>query len=124
MGSRSFGSVTAAVFILFVAFALFCAPSPLQAQQPDAQQPGPPRMGQREQKDQLPKDIQDRMAKERLKNRYDSLKQDSEKLLELATELKQYVDKSGENVMSLDVIKKCDEIEKLSKSVRSKMKGN
>jgi hypothetical protein len=51
------------------------------------------------------------------------LKRDSEKLLELATELKQYVDKSGENVLSMDVIKKCDEIEKLSKSVRGKMKG-
>jgi hypothetical protein len=64
------------------------------------------------------------MARERMKSRYDSLKRDSEKLLELATELKQYVDKSGQDVMSLEVIRKCDEIEKLSKSVRSKMKGN
>ena len=71
----------------------------------------------------VPPDVERRMAKERAKNRYQSLKRDSEKLLELATELKQYVDKSGEDVLSMDVIKKCDEIEKLSKSVRGKMKG-
>ena len=62
-------------------------------------------------------------GQERAKNRYQSIKRDSEKLLELATELKQYVDKSGESVLSMDVVKKCDEIEKLSKSVRAKMKG-
>lgn len=121
MGPRFSCAVITAIFILTAAFALFCAPTLVQAQQPE-----PPHVGQREQQqeDQLPKDIQDRMAKERLKNRYDNLKRDSEKLLEMATELKQYIDKSGENVMSLEVIKKCDEIEKLSKSVRSKMKGN
>lgn len=43
-------------------------------------------------------------------------------MLELATELKEYVDKTNENIMSVDVIKKTDEIEKLAKSVREKMK--
>lgn len=82
-------------------------------------------MGQPEpQGEAIPRDIAATMAKEQLKNRYDNLKRDSEKLLELATELKQYVDKSGDNVMSLEVIRKCDEIEKLSKSVRTKMKGD
>ena len=69
-------------------------------------------------------DIEKKMAKQRIKDRYKDLKRDSEKLLELATELKQQVDKSGENVLSMDVVKKCEEIEKLSKSVRSKMKGD
>jgi hypothetical protein len=44
-------------------------------------------------------------------------------LLELATELKQYVDKTNEDILSMDVIKKADEIEKLARSVREKMKG-
>jgi hypothetical protein len=44
-------------------------------------------------------------------------------LLKLSLELKEYVDKSNENVLSLEVIKKADEIEKLAKSVRDKMKG-
>ena len=33
------------------------------------------------------------------------------------------MDKSNENVLSLDVIKKADEIEKLARSVKERMKG-
>ena len=44
-------------------------------------------------------------------------------IAELSVELKQYVDKSDENVLSLEVIRKADEIEKLAKSVKDKMKG-
>lgn len=57
------------------------------------------------------------------KERFDSLKRDTDKLLELATELKQNVDRANENTLSLDVIKKADEIDKLAKQVREKMKG-
>lgn len=68
-------------------------------------------------------ELEKKMAKARLTERYKDLKRDSEKLLEMATELKQYVDRSNEHVLSMDVIKKCEEIEKLAKSVRTKMKG-
>jgi hypothetical protein len=51
------------------------------------------------------------------------LKRDTDKLLQLATQLKQEVDKSNENTLSLDVIRKAGEIEKLAKSVREKMRG-
>jgi hypothetical protein len=63
------------------------------------------------------------MAKKAAKERVASLKTDTDKLLKLSIELKNYVDKSDENVLSLDVIKKADEIERLAKSVRDKMKG-
>jgi len=63
------------------------------------------------------------MQKKSNLERQQQLKKDTEKLLELATELKQYVDKSNENTLSLDVIKKADQIEKLAKSVKDKMKG-
>lgn len=63
------------------------------------------------------------MAKKAVKERVAALKTDTDKLLKLSVELKQYVDKSDENVLSLDVIKKADEIEKLAKSVKDKMKG-
>lgn len=56
--------------------------------------------------------------------RQQDIKQDTEKLLELATELKQAVEKSNENTLSLDVIKKADQIEKLAKTVKDKMKGS
>jgi len=52
-----------------------------------------------------------------------ALKSDTEKLLKMAVELKAYVDKTNENMLSLDVIKKAEEIEKLAHSVREKMKG-
>lgn len=61
-------------------------------------------------------------ARARNKERQEKLKADTEKLLQLATELKQYVDKTNENILSIEVIKKTDEIEKLAKSVREKMK--
>jgi hypothetical protein len=55
--------------------------------------------------------------------RQQDIQKDTEKLLELATELKQAVDKSNENTLSLDVIKKAEQIEKLAKQVKDKMKG-
>lgn len=51
-----------------------------------------------------------------------ALRRDTEKLLFLAEELKQHVDKASPNVLSMDVIKKAQEIEKLAKSVKDKMK--
>jgi hypothetical protein len=51
------------------------------------------------------------------------LKTDTDKLFKLATELKDQVDKSNQNILSLEVIKKADEIEKLAHSVKEKMRG-
>lgn len=85
---------------------------------------GSPQIQRQEQNEPLDPSIEKKMAKARMQDRYKDLKRDSQKLLELATELKQYVDKSDENVLSMEVINKCDQIEKLAKSVRSKMKGN
>ena len=119
MGSRLSGRAVA--FVIAILLLIWTSVS-LSAQSTGTHPPGPPHIG--DQGEPVPKDVADKMEKERSKERYQNLKRDSEKLLEMATELKQYVDKSGENVMSLDVIRKCDEIEKLSKSVRSKMKGN
>ena len=72
-------------------------------------------------------EAQERMARELAKKanleRHAGLKADTDKLLKLAVELKDSVDKSNENVLSLDVVKKAEEIEKLAHSVRDKMKG-
>ena len=63
------------------------------------------------------------MEKKAAKERVAALKTDTDKLLKLSVELKQYVDKSDENVLSLDVVKKAEAIEKLARSVKEKMKG-
>jgi len=67
--------------------------------------------------------ISSEMAKKAAKERVAALKSDTDKLLKLSVELKSVVDKSDENVLSLDVIKKAEEIEKLARSVKDKMKG-
>jgi len=64
------------------------------------------------------------MAKKLNHERQVQLQRDTESLLKLATELKKYVDKSNENMLSLDVVKKAEEIEKLARSVKEKMKAN
>jgi hypothetical protein len=48
--------------------------------------------------------------------------EDSAKLLKLATELKAEVDKTTKDTLSLNVIRKADEIEKLAHGVKEKMK--
>lgn len=75
--------------------------------------------------DPTPADIrfEKEMEKARNKERHESLKKDTDKLHKLATELKEGVDKSSKDMLSLEVIKKCEEIEKLAKNVREKMKG-
>ena len=72
----------------------------------------------------MPSRIQREMEKKANEQRQADLRRDAEKLLKLSTELKEYVDKSNQNLLSLDVIKKAEEIEKLAHSVKTKMKGN
>jgi hypothetical protein len=62
-------------------------------------------------------------AKLRNAERQKKLVEDTAKLLQLANELKAAVDKSDKNTLSLDVVRKADEIEKLARSVKEKMKG-
>ena len=67
--------------------------------------------------------LEDAQAKSRNVERQKKLQADTERLLSLATELKQQVDKTDKNILSVDVIKKADEIERLAKSVKDRMKG-
>lgn len=88
---------------------------------PDASQSG----SQRQKDTDSPWVVEQKRELEKKRNvaRQQDIKKDTDKLLELATELKQYVDKTNEDILSMDVIKKADEIEKLAHSVREKMKG-
>jgi len=73
-----------------------------------------------EQRAKLEKEI----AKKANHDRQAQLQRDADNLLKLANELKQSVDKSNENTLSLEVVKKAEEIEKLAHSVKEKMKAN
>jgi len=65
----------------------------------------------------------EQQEKARSTDRQKRLVADTDKLLALATDLKQQVDKTNQNILSVDVIKKADEIEKLAHSVKERMKG-
>lgn len=91
-------------------------------QQPSMQpniEPGPPM----ESSDNRVAEMQAELEKKTEQQRVEQLKNDTDKLLKLSVELKTYVDKANTNVLSLDVIKKAQEIEKLAKSVHDKMRG-
>jgi hypothetical protein len=115
------------VFLLVGVLALLVHPSWAQLPEhkeipPDTQhQPG------QADTDNQPDQAQQQAERDRQKKlntqRHAALKRDTDKLLQLATELKQAVDKSNENTLSLDVIKKASEIERLAKNVKEKMKG-
>ncbi len=112
-------------FLFVVLLCIFVLPV-LSQENPGA--PRQPRRGNVNQPITDEDDAQARMASEQAKKaakeRVAALKIDTDKLLKLSVELKQYVDKSDENVLSVDVVKKADEIEKLAKSVKEKMKGS
>jgi len=66
---------------------------------------------------------EEQQAKLRNDDRQKKLVADTDKLLVLATDLKAQVDKSTKDTLSVDVIRKAEEIEKLAHSVKERMKG-
>jgi hypothetical protein len=72
--------------------------------------------------DPAQKEMQERMAREANKKRQQDIRDETDKLFRLATELKAAVDKSNENLLSLEVVRKADEVEKLAKKVKEKMR--
>jgi hypothetical protein len=93
--------------------------------QPSGRLPGMPGQGRGNSDDADPMGPRREEQQAQLRNtdRQKRLVADTEKLLSLATDLKAQVDKSTKDTLSLDVIKKADEIEKLAHSVKERMKG-
>jgi hypothetical protein len=85
-------------------------PPPLTAPQPEQNSPS------------VPPEMQRDMQKKANKQRQQELRRDADRLMKLSTELKEYVEKSNENVLSIDVIRKAEEIERLAHSVKTKMR--
>lgn len=113
------------VLTMFLLMTLLC-PVRCFSQSPAPPTPGVrPNLGVQDDRENEARTKMERnMAKKANHDRQEQLQRDTDNLLKLATELKQYVDKSNENTLSLDVIKKAEEIEKLAHSVKEKMKAN
>ena len=109
--------------LLAVGFLIVAIMFPVAALTGPLQQQRIPGIEQKPPEDEERARVERGMAKKASQERQADLKRDTDKLLKLATELKQYVDKSNENVLSLDVLKRAEAIEKLARSVKEKMKG-
>ncbi len=67
--------------------------------------------------------MQEQQAERRNSDRQRQLIADTEKLFQLAGQLRDEVSKSNKDQLSIPVIKKSEEIEKLAKSVKERMRG-
>jgi hypothetical protein len=92
-------------------------------QQMPTMPPMQPGLGEPNSNDPMERQRQEKMEKARNTDRQKQLVQDTDKLLALAKELKEDVDKSNKDMLSIDVVKKAAEIEKLAKSVKDRMRG-
>jgi len=102
--------------------ALFPAKSSAQTGQPP--RPLPPPLHQPTEDDEQEQAREKEQTKRLNRERQAQIKRDTGDLLKMATELKLYVDKSNENILSVDVIRKADEIERLAHEIKEKMKAN
>lgn len=84
--------------------------------------PGPPTLDGSTEPDPMTRRVTEQQALKRNTQRQDQIISDSAKLLALAQELKVEVDKSNKNTLALNVVKKAEEIEKLSKSIKERMR--
>jgi hypothetical protein len=118
------GAVLAAAFSMSVSGGQMPQQPPLGP--PTRQMPGQQRPGIASPEDDTnPLNASRAEQQERMRNsdRQKRLVADTDKLLALATDLKAQVDKSNKDTLSVEVIKKADEIEKLAHSVKERMKG-
>ena len=84
----------------------------------------PPQPKDDQPEDEVRRKFEHDQQKRANQERFQKVKQDTEKLVQLSNELKEYVGKANENTLSLDVIKKAEEIERLARSVKEKMRAN
>ncbi len=99
----------------------------LPMQQPMQQQPtipGQPSNGHHlGDDDPLAPQIAEKQEKSRNSERQKRLEADTDRLLALATNLKEEVNQSNKDISRMDVGRKAEEIEKLAHSVKERMKG-
>src|SRR3954463_11398976 len=110
------------VLLIFASFLMIMTgvpgaaiPTTLAAPQQHRNEPPPP--------DPTLEKMQKEAEKQRNEKRQSDLQRDADQLYKLAGELKKSVGSTNEHVLSLEVIRKAEEIEKLAKSVRTKMKA-
>jgi hypothetical protein len=99
---------------------------PAVPQSQDLRTPIPPAIAPRPAADDTPvpagEEIQRQQAIAANTQRQAEIRRDTDKMLQLSAELKEYLQKAQRGVISIDAIKKAEQIEKLAHGVKSKMK--
>jgi len=110
------------VLLIFASFLMIMTgvpgaaiPTTFAAPQQQRNEPPPP--------DPTFEKMQKQAEKQRNERRQSDLKRDADQLYKLAGELKKSVDSTNEHVLSVEVLRKTEEIQKLAKSVHDKMKA-
>ncbi len=112
------------VFLALIFVLCGFAPLPNQAAENPGRRSDPQFQQRRNERDENLEKMEKDRVKRLNKERQERLKRDTDQLLTLATQLKQYVDRTNENILSIDVIRKAEQIEKLAHQVREKMKAD
>jgi len=114
-----FGSRRRALFAIFTALgAVFLGRA--SAQNPV---PSPPRLP-REDKTSEPSEPPAGATKSILEQNQKEIKKEIEKLYDLATQLKEEIEKTDSStVLSLSLVKKAEEVEKLARQIKERAKG-
>jgi hypothetical protein len=131
-GSRSGKARKALIIAVALAFLALAGDSPGVSGQSASQVLGTALQGPRQLPGQnrfptesqtgFPKSSQKR-KKALLDYNFKKLKQHAQDLAELAKSLQAEVDKSNENVLSLEIVKKADQAEKLARKIKNEAKG-
>lgn len=88
-----------------------------------SQSPNVPAMSGKDPNEAASVELQHKQEKLRQDERQKRLVSDTDKLLSLVTQLHEDVAKTDKNILSVDVIRRADEIEKLARNVKERMKS-
>lgn len=115
------GSRRRALFAILTALgAVFLGPAPASAQNPV---PGPPKLPGEEKTPESPQPPSS-STKSLLEQNQKEIKKEIEKLYDLATQLKEEIEKTDSSaVLSVTLVKKAEEVEKLARQIKEHAKG-
>ena len=67
--------------------------------------------------------LTEKQKRDLLKSNFEKMKHDAKELADLSKALQDELDKSNENVLSLDIVDKADKIEKLARKIKGTARG-
>ena len=83
----------------------------------------PPAQERPDPADEIHHDTRARMEKERRDGEWKKLKEDTEKLVQAANDLKDMIEKSNKDTFSVSIVKKTEDVEKILKDIKRRAKG-